>query len=756
LASTLPAAAQNASAGSDASSNEGLEEIVVLATKRETNLQDTPIAISVINADALADRHVQSLLDLADGSVPSLRVATFEARQSALTVGVRGIVPLDANQPAREQGVGIYIDGVYLGRQHGLNAAMLDIDHIEVLKGPQGTLFGRNTEGGAVSLVTKAPTGEFGVRMNAGVSNYEGHDFDIHVDTPKVGDWSFKLDGALQYQDATTEDPLPGTTGWNYFDRNGFRAAVRWEPTENLTADYAYDNGEDKNTPFYSQLLNFNPLGLVVGPATGTLPAGQIRPLPSIVKVEGVERMEDADIGVPQEPSVDETEGHTLRFAWRPFENGTELRSITSSRTVSATQWDNAGGAHRIPVFTANGNFSRYSLATLDQDQQSQEFQVVGSAGKVDYVGGIYYFKETASDDAATPSTNRWNADGTGYTILDLTPTLPGSRSLDRASEAHAESYAVYGQGVIHMGEAQRMHLTLGGRWTQDDKDGRLFIVNNAPTAFTFETSDDHFDPLATFAFDATDDVSLYAKYSTGYRSGGASSRSLTYRSFGAEEVKAYEIGAKTELFNHGVRLNVAAYQMDRTGSQIDFSLVTPTTGGATRNTLETINAPGTTKIKGVELESNWQATDKLTFSGSYAWTDTNIPPTLNPFSNQVQPVFIVFTPENAANVALDYATPMGGMDFKVHFDVSYADATQTFDQTEVTNDESTIANARLTFANLRLGDNGNLMNFSLWTRNLFDEAYVYRRDPANRATLGDYGNFNAPRTFGVSVNFDF
>ena len=113
-------------------------EIVVTATKRETNLQKTPIAISVLGAESIKDRHVQSLYDLADGGVPSLRVATFEARQSALTVGIRGIVPLDANQPAREQGVGIYLDGVYLGRQHGLNAGLFDLERIEVLKGPQG------------------------------------------------------------------------------------------------------------------------------------------------------------------------------------------------------------------------------------------------------------------------------------------------------------------------------------------------------------------------------------------------------------------------------------------------------------------------------------------------------------------------------------------------------------------------------------------------------------------------------------------
>ncbi len=147
-------------------------DIIVTATRRETNLQRTPLAISVVNPQALADRHVQSLYDFADGAVPSLRVATFEARQSALTVGIRGIVPLDANQPAREQGVGIYIDGVYLGRQHGLNAALFDVQRIEVLKGPQGTLFGRNTEGGALNIVTSRPTGEFGGRIVGGIGNF--------------------------------------------------------------------------------------------------------------------------------------------------------------------------------------------------------------------------------------------------------------------------------------------------------------------------------------------------------------------------------------------------------------------------------------------------------------------------------------------------------------------------------------------------------------------------------------------------------
>ncbi len=727
-----------------------LSDVTVTATRRETKLQETPIAISLLDAKALEARHVQSLMDLADGAIPGLRVATFEARQSALTIGIRGIVPLDANQPAREQGVGVYVDGVYLGRQHGLGAALLDIERLEVLKGPQGTLFGRNTEGGALNMVTRGPTGEFGLRTTAGVGNYGAYNAEMHLDLPSVGDFSFKIDGALQRQNAVTKNPLPGSIGWGAYDRRGLRAQVRWRPTDKFQADLAADIGKDKNTPFYSQLLGYNPNNLVVGPATGTLPAGQIRPLPSIVK-SGTDRMSVADIGVPQQWSVDNTNGVSLNLKYEVNDN-LELRSITAYREVDVDQWDNSGGAHRIPAYSPNTNFSRYSLAGLWQHQFSQEFQAVGSTDRIDYVAGLYYFHENASDDAATPSTNRWNADGTGYTINDPAPTIRGSRSIDRASRAEAESYAVYGQATYTPAMLdEALHLTVGGRYTWDDKTGQLYMVSNVATNLTFAQKNDRFDPMVTVAYDASSNMHLYAKYSTGYRAGGASSRSLTYRQFGPEEVKAYEIGAKTDLFDRRLRLNVAAFAMDRTGSQIDFSLVT-VTGSSTRNTLETINAPGVTKIKGLEVESTLRVTEGLTLSAAYAYTDTKVPPTRNPFSGVVQPVFIVFTPKNAGSVSADYEAPLWNATFRGHVDANYSDATQTFDQTDVKNDKSFIVNARLSLADVQVKE-GALLTMSLWSRNLLNEEYVYRRDPANRATLGDYGNFNTPRTYGVEFS---
>ncbi|CAN5353224.1 TonB-dependent receptor [soil metagenome] len=732
----------------------GLEDIVVTATKRETNLQDTPISISVLNTEALANRHVQSLMDLADGAVPGLRVATFEARQSALTIGIRGIVPNDANQPAREQGVGIYVDGVYLGRQHGLGATLLDVERIEVLKGPQGTLFGRNTEGGALSLVTRKPTGEFGIRAVAGFGNYDSYNSELHVNFPAIGDFAVKVDGVASAQGPITENPLPGQEGFGAYDRKGARVQLRWTPTDRFTADLAADIGKDKNTPFYSQLLNFNPNGLTVVPFTsGSIPAGSIRALAPIVEVNGNSVMDVADIGVPQQWSVDDTNGVDMHLSLRPNDN-LEIRSITAYREVEVEQYDNIAGAHRPPVVGPNANFSRYSLAGLWQHQFSQELQAVGSLGdRIDYVGGLYYFKEVASDDAATPSTNRWNADGTGFTLLDPTPTIRGFRSIDRESRAEAESKAVYGQATwtpAILNDA--LHITAGGRYTEDDKSGILSKVSNAVTNFTFDTTTKRFNPLLTIAYDISDDVNVYAKYAEGYRAGGASSRSLTYRSFGPEDIISYELGLKSDLLNRRLRINAAAFYSERENSQIDFSLVT-VIGASTRNTLETINAPGTTKIQGLELEGTAVLTDNLTVSGSYAYTDTEVPPTRNPFSGVIQQVFIAYTPKNSFSVAADYDHAFAGATFKAHIDGNYSEATQAFDQFDLKNDTSFIVNGRLSVTDIVVAGPGNpTLEVALWSRNLLDEQYVYRRDPSNRAVIGDYGNFNTPRTFGIEL----
>lgn len=748
-------------------------DIIVTATKRETNLQDTPISIAVMGSEDLKKRNVQSMIDLADGAIPSLRVATFESRQSALTIGMRGIVPGDANQPAREQGVGVYIDGVYLGRQHGLNAALLDVERIEVLKGPQGTLFGRNTEGGAVNIITRAPSGDFGGRVSAGFGNYGSYTGGLHLDLPAVANIAVKLDATLQHQNATTTNPQPGEFGWNYAHRYGGRASARWTPSDTLTADVAFDIGRDENTPYYSQLINYNPNGLRVATlaqitaAGNKLPSGFVAPLPAIAQVRA-DRMSAADIGVPQQPSIGRTKGISSSLKWEVSDD-IELRSITAWRTVSDDQWDNSGGAHRTPVFLPGASFSRYSIATLDQRQFSQELQAVGSLPQIDYVFGLYYFNERANDAARTPNTNKWNSDGTGYSIID--PVTYLQATVARASIAYAKSYAAYGQFTYTPAGFEALHLTGGGRVTRDEKDGRLFIVNGAATNLTFDQKNSRFDPLVTLAYDASDSVNLYAKYATGYRAGGASSRSLTYRDFGPESVKSYELGLKSELFDKTVRFNLAAYMMDRTDSQVDFNFFIPQTNGTVRNTLETVNAIGKTKIRGLEADLSVRPLEGLSFGLSYAYTYWNLPPARNTVQEQlnaslpvpittpvVQDVYIVYTPKHALSGTFDYDVPLGsaGTRARIHFDGNYSSRAYTFDNEPVKNDPGFIVNGRFSIADIPMSDAGQKLTVAVWGRNLFNEQHIYRRSNANRTVLGDYANFNAPRTIGLEGTITF
>ena len=508
-----PAAAEQTEQGKYSA---GLTEIVVTATKRETNLQKTPIAISVLAPDAIKDRHVQSLIDMADGVVPSLRVATFESRQTALTIGIRGIVPADANQTARDQGVGVYIDGVYLGRQQGLNAALFDIQRVEVLRGPQGTLFGRNAEGGALNIVTRKPSGKFDGRATAGVGNYGSYNGEIHLDLPAVANVAIKVDALVNHQDATTKNPLSGQLGWNYRHNVGGRVTALWKPIDGFSAEFSYDKAKGESTPYYSQLINYNPLGKTVGqydavtlklvapgsPAgTSTVCTTCIAPLSSLVVVSGDARQSVADIGVPQQPSVDRTDGltSTLKYKVSP---DLELRSITAWRSVGTEQWDNSGGAHRT-IYAPNTNFSRYSLSNLSQTQFSQELQAVGSMDQIEYAFGLYYFTEQVREFAATPSTNKWNATGTGYTINDAVTWNPANWSRQRDSNAKARSYATFAQGT--WSPQDNLHLTVGGRYTKDKRDGALTTVQNKAANFPFTFDNSRFDPMVTLAAEPAD-----------------------------------------------------------------------------------------------------------------------------------------------------------------------------------------------------------------------------------------------------------
>jgi len=737
-----PALAQAQAAGQAADRNsDGLEAVVVTAQKRETDLQKTPISIAVVGAADLENRHIQSLQDLSDGAVPSLRVAPFFARNSALTLGMRGIGSLgDANQPARDQAVGVYLDGVYLGRAQGLGAALYDVERIEVLKGPQGTLFGRNTEGGAISIVTKAPAGAFGMNTTVGYGNYDGYKVAAHLDLPAFHDISLKFDGLITRRDGTVRNPTAsGQPDFNQYDKRGFRAEALWRPRDDFSADYAYDTSYDGTTPYYVQLVE-----------KGSLP------LAPLMKLQ-TERAETANVGVPMNLSAGAAYGHRLTLDWKANEH-LEVKTIASYRKLKQGQYDNAESV--LSAFAPNGPFARYSLAQVGQSQYSGELQLIGTFPSLEVVGGAFYYREAVRDNAQTPNSLVWNADGTAYSFLPLDlNTVP----YDRASHVVTESSGVFGQAVwtppVMGGIA---HLTLGGRLTHDAKAGALQVVNGALPSYVDENGDtvtgvvpldeswNRFDPLVNLAVDVTPDINVYGRWSTGYKAGGANSRSLTYRAFDPETVSMFEVGAKTELWDHRIRFNAAAYTGDLKDAQVDFSVLILNNN---RGTLETTNAAtGTTK--GFEADLAITPLSGLTFTASYAYSKIELSKAFNPFVNAQSVVYPLYSPRNAGSFAVDYAVPFMGAMFEAHADANLSDGYYTSTTDPTLSDSSFIVNGRLAVADIPLAEAGAHMAVSVWSRNLLNEQHAFLKNfnPA----LGTYAIFNEPRTYGIEATVKY
>ena len=765
----------------------GLTEIIVTAQKREENLQKTPIAISVLTGQGLEDRHVTSLVDLGDGAIPSLKVAPFFSRPGALIVNVRGVGVLsDSNQPARDQGVGVYVNGVYLGRPQGLGTALFDVASMEVLKGPQGTLFGRNTEGGAVNIVTKKPSGQFKMDLTAGMGNYSSYDARLRLDLPEVANVSLKLDGVISRRGAFVKNPLPGNEGFNSFNKRGFRIEALWKPAPGFTADLSFDSSWDATSTLYQAFLGA-PYAV---PASANDPAIPANVIAAATPVQPY-RVKTAAVGAVQQPSIGKVEGLGLNLEWQAATNLT-LKSITAYRWLNQSQYDNAGVASSFvtrPVanFNTNGSFGRYSLAFFRQNQVSEELQAIGELPRVKFAMGAMWYQERVEDSAQAPFTTSF-LDAAGSTFSYL-PNAVQNAVVQRASHVVTTSIGAYGQATYTPPIANDIvHLTGGLRWTNDKKDGLLFTVNgaapivpvngqNVQAAIPLRYNRSRVDPMINLSLDLARDIHAYGKWSTGYKSGGANSRSTNYARFDPETVSMFEIGLKSELFDNKVRLNLAAYTGTYKGIQLDFSgqyedFVNGVRVVTTRTTTDTVNAPGTGKLKGFEAELTVAPVTGLTLSGSFAYNSVKIPDTLNPFKQRVngvditpinpQKIYQVYTPKYSGSVAADYETPVLGATLRAHLDanfdsgfyINYTDVlldsrTQAVRIAQPKGDPAFVMNGRLTLADLDMGG-GAKLDVSLWARNLTNKAYVFYRSTS--PTAGTTGFFNDPRTWGVEL----
>lgn len=742
--------------------------IVVTALRRETALQQVPLAVTAVSSEQLEDRGVKALSDFANGAVPGLQVAPFAGSKTTLSISSRGISAPDSTQGTQEMPVPVYLDGVPLGRGQGLGLELIDPERIEFLRGPQGQLFGRNAEGGAVQFVSRRPSGELGIDMRASIGNYGANSQRLSVDLPAIGNLRLQGSVARTQHDGYTKNVASQVYAqqkdWDELESFGFRLAAEWEPVDGLRLNYAYDSADIDDTQSY---LTWVPVAINGRPPFSPQP-----------QFDG-EFPDRANSPTSHEGFNTKSSGHALTVQYDVNDNIT-LKSISSMRETSRNGSGSLGdalvaGVRIVPPSPMPLILTPIAREDVDQEQGYQEFQFLGSWDNFDLTVGGSYFNEKVEDQRRSLLQGPGLAAGSialppgSFDAFQLCRGALFCQTSRSEQNAQTDSYGIYAQGTYIIGQ---LELTAGVRYTDDKKVAdRTYsylglpnvpaVVDAAPTGPLPPQSlfrEKRWDPAFVVKYNFSDDVNVYARYATGYRAGGVNVRSSDFRSYGAEDVEAFEIGLKGRFLDNRLTFNISAYQNNINNGQITFQ-EQPTTNPSLTTT---INSNDTTKVKGIEVETALRVSDGLTLSASYAYMDARESVELdNPVTATVVDLtrfYTVQTPEHSGNVALDYSRDLGTAELRFHLDYSFASDhhvtgagqlvasfAPTYDRPTT---ETSMLNGRLAFAGIEFGKaEGEIAFFG---KNLLDETeFTFGFDGA--AAGGGFGQFiQAPRTYGV------
>ncbi|MDO7834807.1 TonB-dependent receptor [Sphingobium sp. HBC34] len=782
----MPAAAiaqSNPAPATPAVTSAGIDEIIVTAQKREQNLQKVPIAITALTAQALQAKGINTLSDLVSVPPPGLSAQPFAGAAQSLIFDMRGISNPDPTQGTAELGVAIYLDDVYLGRSQGLGTELSDPERIEVLRGPQGTLFGRNAEGGAVRIVTSKPTGEFGGRVKLGIGNYGQRRYEAHINLPEIAGFAVKIDYLDTNLDGYTKNGTARVAGlaqqrdFGALDNRGYRVSVRWKPVDGATIDYAYDNAKTESVGDWHVLVAPNPV-----------PPGFVLPATYRNKARGIEsiskRTDTSYAPMFNEPFIVKTQGHTLTAQYEVSDDIT-VKSITAWRRVRSSGSQTLNGAYSLVPFeftpglnrplpaaalrpdprfgalgTVDSTASIYAVtgvvpyAELRQNQFSQELQLIGSTDTLEWVVGGYFFRERVTDNRQTFFNGVFLDSGKDGAFTDFVGTNPFSLPFPNQGasnqSARSRSYAAFAQFTWTPDFADgRLHITPGVRYTNDRKTAARTLFGGLPVGpinRLFEEK--RFDPAMTIAYDVAPTVNAYARYAQAYRAGGAGIRDPKFGSFGAEVNKAYELGLKSSFMDRRVILNLSAFRNEISGRQLTVQ-VSPTDPAATA----TINVPGSAPVKGLEAELTISPARGLTLGATYAHLTGTLPADrlagIDPTAN----FFIPNLPRNSGTVTFDYLSPdLGNARFAFHMDYSWADA---FNSTVRVPKNSyahpmkrNVANARISLQDIEVGPTNFMISY--YMKNIFDTAYPVFTAPGSMAIL------SPPRTYGLEATMRF
>ena len=643
-------------AGLSTTASATLEEVVVTARKTAESLQDTPISVTALSGDRLEDMGLSRITKL-QNVTPNLVFQNTPAYSGAgnnAAVYIRGVGQKDF-VPTIDPGVGIYVDEVYLGRSAGAVLDMIDIQQVEILRGPQGTLFGKNTIGGAISITTTKPNEEFGGKVDIKVGTDERRNIRGVLNLP-LSDTLFARGsfGSLQ-QDGYVFRPFDGKDLGNQDTLMG-RLALRWVPSDTFTADLSFDYYDDEtngppllitrvdgfpesataipggNFPFINNLFaGFSPDFGGPNPIVCTFPNAPSACFTSANAVTG----NNTNLGTGPNYSEMENEAVSLTLTWDldafTAKLITSYRSLDGEFANDRDGYPQNDGQPAVPGLPILVNPVTHYFDTFKQDQFSVELQLTGSAieDRLSWVAGVYAFEE----------------DGENINPVDFTTvSLQSGGYFDYSSEA------VFAQATFDFTE--KLSATAGIRYTKEDRDylpdqyieemplgglpfpcfnsdGSTKICALGDRAVPYETVNNSISestPMVSISYSFTDDVMLYGTYSEGFKVGGFTQRIFppepSLPAFGPEYVDSLEAGIKAELLDNSLRVNLAVYSADYSDLQILIS--EPSRVGP-----YTTNA-GDATIDGFELEINYLSQNGVLIDLAVGYTDAGYD-SLNP-----------------------------------------------------------------------------------------------------------------------------
>jgi iron complex outermembrane receptor protein len=559
-----------------------LEEVVVTAMRTETNLQKTAVAVTAISSEALKERNITSLLDI-ESYVPSLSIGSRSGTGTAGGgVSIRG---MGVDAEASSAAVGTYIDDVFFASWRGNLLGLLDVDRVEVLRGPQGTLFGRNTIAGAIQYVTRKPEKELGGYLTGIFGNFNRLDVQGAFNLPLGDTFALRFAGMYNERDGYVRDVLNGVDAGADRTKAG-RVRAEWTPTDRLTVDVKGEALEEHTNGRAVLVAEVNPNAQFVGLAQLF---GETRPLDNSYLSSNQSSF--SGFNAPDYFDFDYyTAQGIIDYRLSDSINLKSISAYSSYRSRLAQDLDNS------PL-----SILEIVPAHDDTDVFTQELQLTGKAlaDRLGFTLGGYYYD----------SQQRWEPGR--QLIFGFGPTIPekgGPPAWD------IRSWAAYGNFTYNL--TDRLSMIVGIRYT-DETNKAWLIGITPPTESTFTDTSPH----VGLNFQLNDDVLFYVKASKGFRAGGTTPDANLPGgglAFDPETAWTYEAGARMEFLDRRLRVNPTIFLTDWKDIQFNVLIPLPTTVVAATN-----NA-GDARIKGFELEALFAATDHLQLSGSMSLLDGN------------------------------------------------------------------------------------------------------------------------------------